>query len=77
MWRVNSIDQRAEHYLKLQRQREEMEEKAAQEMKKRRDEEDQKIALEKERKDRLRAANLDEQLRVRGWCSLTDKEGSN
>ena len=34
MWRVNSIDQRAEHYLKLQRQREEMEEKAAQELKK-------------------------------------------
>ena len=71
MWRKATIDDRAEHYLKLQLEREKKEEK---ELKAKRAEEDRLIALEKERKDKIRTANLNEQLKVRGWCSVTEKE---
>ena len=71
MWRKATIDDRAEQYLKLQLEREKKEEK---ELKAKRAEEDRLIALEKERKDKIRSANLNEQLQVRGWCSVTEKE---
>ena len=71
MWRKLTIDDRADHYLSLQLEREKKEEK---ELKAKRAEEDRLIALEKERKDKIRSANLNEQLKVRGWCSVTEKE---
>jgi uncharacterized protein (DUF2344 family) len=77
MWRKNSIDERAKYYLQLQKEREVREEREKQELERRRKEEDQLIAQETEKRDKIRQANLEEQLRVRGWCSMTDKEGKN
>ena len=77
MWRKNSIDERAKYYLQLQKEREVREEREKQELERRRKEEDQLIAQETEKRDNIRQANLEEQLRVRGWCSMTDKEGKN
>ena len=77
MWRKNSIDERAKYYLQLQKEREVREEREKQELERRRKEEDQLIAQETEKRDKIRQANLKEQLRVRGWCSMTDKEGKN
>ncbi len=74
MWRKATIDDRAEHYLKSQLEREKKEEKEEKELKAKRAEEDRLIALEKERKDKIRSANLNEQLQVRGWCSVSEKE---
>ncbi len=58
MWRKATIDERAEHYLILQLEREKKEEKEEKELKAKRAEE----------------ANLNEQLKVRGWCSVSEKE---
>ena len=74
MWRKATIDDRAEQYLKLQLEREKKEEKEEKELKAKRAEEDRLIALEKDRKDKIRTANLNKQLKVRGWCSVTEKE---
>ncbi len=71
MWGKLTIDDRADYYLKIQLETEKKEEK---ELKAKRAEEDRLIALEKERKDKIRSANLNEQLQVRGWCSVTEKE---
>jgi hypothetical protein len=74
MWCKLTIDDCADHYLSLQLEREKKEEKEEKELKAKRAEEDRLIALEKERKDKIRAANLNEQLHNRGWCSVTEKE---
>ena len=71
MWRKETIEDCTDHYLKIQL---EMEKKEEKELKAKRAEEDRLIALEKERKDKIRSANLNEQLQVRGWCSVTEKE---
>ncbi len=71
MWRKATIDNHTDQYLKIQLETEKKEEK---ELKAKTAEEDRLIALEKERKDKIRIANLNEQIKVRGWCSVTEKE---
>jgi hypothetical protein len=44
------------------------------ELKAQRAEEDRLIVLEKEKNDQIRLANLEKQLKVRGWCSIMEKE---